>query len=87
MRTDLDAIKLKEPVGSLQTYEYILAQSKRNKFLSLKTIRDTNCNTIDNEKLKDEELACFARKFKKSLRIVRPYEKYYDDSSTSRKYK
>lgn len=65
---DLDAIKIEELVRSLQTYELSLPQLKNNKPFSLKTVREANCDTIDDNKLKDDDFAYLARKFKNFLK-------------------
>lgn len=85
---DLDAIKIEELVRSLQTYELSLPQLKNNKLFSLKTVREANCDTIDDNKLKDDDLAYLARKFKNFLKNSKrsPY-KFKGESSTSRNNK
>ncbi|KAG2667762.1 hypothetical protein I3760_15G130800 [Carya illinoinensis] len=64
---DLDAIKVEELVGSLQTYESSLPQTRKGKSIALKTIEENYKNISDEESLNDEEIALLARKFRKFM--------------------
>ncbi|KAG2708636.1 hypothetical protein I3760_05G201700 [Carya illinoinensis] len=64
---DLDAIKVEELVGSLQTYESSLPQTRKGKSIALKTIEENYKNVSDEESLNDEEIALLARKFRKFM--------------------
>jgi hypothetical protein len=64
----LDIVKVEELVGSLQTNELSLPQSKR-KNMALKTVREEASDASDEDSSQDEELALFAKEFRKFLNI------------------
>jgi hypothetical protein len=66
---DLETMRVKELVGSLQTFELLLPKPRNSKNLALK-IKTTKGKSVDlcDEFGDDEELAMMARKFKKFLR-------------------
>lgn len=49
-------------MGSLQIYELGLPKSKKNKPLALKTFRQVDYDSIDDDKPKDKELAYLVMK-------------------------
>jgi len=55
-------------VGSLQTYELLLPQPKKNKSIVLKTVWEEADDSIDEESLIYEDLALFAKRFSKLFR-------------------
>ncbi|GMH31502.1 hypothetical protein Nepgr_033345 [Nepenthes gracilis] len=65
---DLDKLKIEELVGSLQTYEHTLPQSKKNKSLALKSSREERNRDSDEESCSDDDFALFVKKFKKFLK-------------------
>ncbi|XP_022866044.1 uncharacterized protein LOC111385848 [Olea europaea var. sylvestris] len=56
---DLDTIKIEELVGSLQTYELTISQPRKNKSITLNTVREGESKSSDMETLRDEEIAYF----------------------------
>ncbi|XP_022883334.1 uncharacterized protein LOC111400128 [Olea europaea var. sylvestris] len=63
---DLDEVKIEELVGSLQTYELTITQSKKGKFIALKSIKEDESS--DTELLRDEKIAYFVKKFQRVLK-------------------
>jgi hypothetical protein len=63
---DLEAMRIKELVGALQTYEFSLPQPRKNKDLALRTLRKNFDELFDEESPDDEELAFIARNFFKN---------------------
>ena len=57
--------KVEELVGALQTYELTLAPIKKSKDMALKTIKKSLDLLSSNDFMDEDELALFARKFKK----------------------
>ncbi|KAG2680280.1 hypothetical protein I3760_11G092200 [Carya illinoinensis] len=64
---DLDAIRVKELVGSLQTYESSLPQAKKDKSIALKTIEENQDDFSDEENLNNEDIDIIVRKFRKFM--------------------
>lgn len=62
-------------MGSLQTYELLLPQPKKNKSIVLKTVREEADDSFDEESLIYEDLALFAKRFSKLFRPRRGYSK------------
>ena len=69
---DLDTIRVKELVGSLQTFELILQKHKKTKNIALKAKNDkvNSCCSSDEDTEDDEEIATFAKKIRKFFRLV-----------------
>ncbi|KAG2675601.1 hypothetical protein I3760_12G012400 [Carya illinoinensis] len=53
---DLDAIKVEELVGSLQTYESSLPQARKGKSIALKTIEENQDDFSDEENFNNEDI-------------------------------
>lgn len=68
---DLDTIKVEELVGSLQTYESSLPQTRKGKSIVLKTVKEENKDGCSEESLNDDDMALIARKFKKKNCLIR----------------
>ncbi|KAG2718398.1 hypothetical protein I3760_03G218400 [Carya illinoinensis] len=64
---DLDAIKVEELVGSLQTYESSLPQARKGKSIALKTIEENQDNFSDEENLNNKDIDLIVRKFRKFM--------------------
>ncbi|KAF5450224.1 hypothetical protein F2P56_030591, partial [Juglans regia] len=64
---DLDAIKVEELVGSLQTYESSLPQTRKCKSIAFKTMEEDCEDLSDKENLNDVDIALIARKFRKFM--------------------
>lgn len=61
---DLHEIKVEELVGSLQIYELLLPQIKKRKFIAIKTVKeDQNCSSNEEDGLNNEDLDLIARKY------------------------
>lgn len=75
---DLYAIKIEKVARSLRTYELSLPYTKKNKFLTLNTVKKETSNQANDDTLKDEKFACFVKKFKKF---------FQDNKRSSKKYK
>jgi hypothetical protein len=67
---DLEAMRVEELVGSLQTFELLLPKPQNSKNLALKinTAKGKFVDLFDEEFRDDEQMAMMARKFKKFLR-------------------
>ncbi|XP_022876710.1 uncharacterized protein LOC111394893 [Olea europaea var. sylvestris] len=65
---DLDTVKIEELVGSLQTYELTISQPRKNKSITLNTIREEESESSVVETLRDEEIVYFVKKFQKVLK-------------------
>lgn len=64
-----DALKIKELLGSLQTYSLNLHQSRKRKITSLKTIKEDVLETNeDNLDMNEREMTLYVKKFIKFLR-------------------
>ena len=61
-------MKFEELVGALQTYELTLTPIKKSKDMALKTVKKSPNLLSYNDSMDEEELALFARKFKKMFR-------------------
>ncbi|KAG2685396.1 hypothetical protein I3760_10G123700 [Carya illinoinensis] len=64
---DLDAIRVEELVGSLQTYESLLPQARKSKSIALKTIEENQDDFSDEENLNNEDIDLIVRKFRKFM--------------------
>jgi hypothetical protein len=74
--TDLNTKKIEELVGAIQTYEFSLPQPKKNKDLTLRTLRKNSDKLSDKESPDDEEFAFIARRyFKNEHRISKRFGK------------
>lgn len=62
---DLDTMRIEELVGSLQTYEYTLLVDKKNKFITLNTIRDELDESSNEFVMSSKEITFYAKKFRK----------------------
>jgi hypothetical protein len=67
---DLETMRVKELIGSLQTFELLLPMPKNSKNLAfkIKTTKGKSVDHSDEESGDDEEMAMIARKFRKFLR-------------------
>jgi hypothetical protein len=67
---DLDAMRVEELVGFLQTFEQILSKHQKTKNIALKAknIKVNLCGSSDEDNGDDKEIAMFAKKFKKIFR-------------------
>jgi hypothetical protein len=65
-------MRVKELVGSLQTFKQILPKHQRTKNIALKAknIKVNSCGSFDEDNGDDEEIAMFAKKFRKFFRPV-----------------
>jgi hypothetical protein len=61
---DIDSVKIEELIGSLQTYELSLPQSKKGKSIVFKTIKVEANGSSEEDSLNDEDLALFLKRFK-----------------------
>jgi hypothetical protein len=61
-------MKVEELVGALQTYELTLAPIKKSKDMALKTVKKSADLLSSDDSMDEEELALFARIFKKMFR-------------------
>lgn len=92
---DLNTVKIEEVVRFFQTYKLSLSQSKKNKTLSLSTIKEKDCDTTDDDTPKNEEIFyffllffLFFKKFKIFyISNKRHSERFTGDSSKFRKEK
>jgi hypothetical protein len=74
--TDLNTKRIEELVGAIQTYEFSLRQPKKNKDLTLRTLRKNSDKLSDEESPDDEEFAFIARRyFKNEHRISKRFGK------------
>lgn len=55
-------VKIEELVESLQTYELILSQTKKNKSIALNTVRE-DYDSTHVETINDEKIAYFLKNF------------------------
>lgn len=58
-------MKIKELVGSLQTYELTLSQLRKNKSIALKSSKEEVISDSNDETMEDEQFALFIKQFKK----------------------
>lgn len=67
---DLDTMRVEELVGSLQTFELILPKHKNTKNIALKAknVKVDSCGSSDEDSGNEEEIAMFAKKFRKFFR-------------------
>ncbi|CAI9757896.1 unnamed protein product [Fraxinus pennsylvanica] len=65
---EVDAVKIEELVGSLQTYELTVSQSKKVKSISMHIIRKEESEFTDTEILRDDEITYFIKKLQKVMR-------------------
>jgi hypothetical protein len=65
-------MRVKELVGSLQTFELILPKHKKTKNIALKAknVKVNSCCSSDEDIEDDEEIATFAKKFRKFFRLM-----------------
>ena len=69
-RKDLDEIKVKELIGSLQTYELTLPSQRKIKSLALKTINERiKAQDSSEENNVEKEVAFLAKNFRKFLKF------------------
>lgn len=54
---------------SLQIYESPLPQTKKQKLIALKTVKQDQDDSLDEENLNDEDLPLIARKFRTFLSL------------------
>ena len=68
---DVDSLKIDELVGSLQTFEMALVSPKKVKGIALKAIREESLSSKseDDEKMLEDELTKFAKKFKEYMKF------------------
>ena len=67
---DLDDIKVKELVGSLQTYELLLPTQRKSKSLTLKTINErVEAHDLSNEDVVEKDVAYLEKNFHKFLKF------------------
>lgn len=64
---DLEAIKVEKLVGSLQTYESSLPQTRKCKSIAFKTMEEDQDDFSNIENLNDKDIELIARKFRKFL--------------------
>lgn len=82
---DLDTIKIEELVGSLQTYELTISQSKKNKSIAMNIVREEKYDSTDAKIINDEKIAYFAKKFQHMFRNKKkPQERHRDALSESK---
>jgi uncharacterized coiled-coil DUF342 family protein len=69
---DLDTMRVEGLVGSLQTFEQILPKHQKTKNIALKekNIKVNSCGSSDEDNGDDEEIAMFAKKFRKFFKPV-----------------
>lgn len=51
---DISRVKIEELVRSLQTYELVTSHLKKNKNIALNTIKEENCDTTNDDTLRDD---------------------------------
>ena len=67
---DLDDIKVKELIGSLQTYELSLPSQRKSKSLTLKTINErVEAHDSSDEDVVDKDVAYLMKNFRKFLKF------------------
>ena len=76
----VDSLKIDELVGSLQTFEMTLVSPKKVKGIALKAIREESLSSKseDDEKMLEDELTKFAKKFKKYMKFRKPKKESND---------
>ncbi|XP_022858852.1 uncharacterized protein LOC111379658 [Olea europaea var. sylvestris] len=83
---DIDTIKVKELVGSLQTYELTLDNPVKEKSIALKIARNIQMESSDSDSPNDEKMAYLTKKFQKIFRNKKkPRERQRGGPSESRK--
>jgi RNA-binding protein YhbY len=65
---DLDAMKIKDLVGSLQTYEFSLPPVKKAKYIELKASKGKSKSSSDEETNDEEGFVMLARNFRKLMK-------------------
>lgn len=64
---DLNTVKNEELVGSQQTYELIVSQSKKNKSIALNIVREEKYDSTYTKTINDEEIGYFVKKNSKNV--------------------
>ena len=64
---DLDTIKIEELVGWVQAYDLFLPQTNKNKTVALKTVKEEESYTSDEDEMKVDDKALLAKKIKNVL--------------------
>jgi hypothetical protein len=73
---DLDAMKIEELVGSLQTYEFSLPPVKKVKSIALKAAKSKSIVSSDEDPDEDDGWAILARNFRKLMKNLKFKNKF-----------
>lgn len=68
---DVDAMKLEELVGSLETFELNLKPSKKTNGIALTSVKEAIAGSDDDSEVDDEEVALFVKKYRNYRRKFR----------------
>jgi hypothetical protein len=75
---DLDAMKIEELVGFLQTYEFSLSPVKKVKSITLKVAKGKSRVSSDKDTDEDDRLAMLAKNFRKLMKNQKFRNKFFE---------
>jgi hypothetical protein len=75
---DLDAVKIEELIGFLQTYEFSLSPVKKVKSITLKVAKGKSRVSSDKDTDEDDRLAMLAKNFRKLMKNQKFRNKFFE---------